>query len=238
MEMEPGQLSPSKTPKSTEDPRPHITATSVHPSKEEKDGSPRWGAHGQRVRLPEAIGNEPARGWPPCYKLRTRPPSKQQFPPTPPPTRTTKPPWLTKGTGQRPHQSIQSRNPEPTSTHMPGRGISVQQGAVTMSHRVRGSAMHTHTHRPLTHCHMHTRWHPTFEMSPMTSPYTSSKQKHNVVPGSTLVFLSFLFFEETFLSWYSVSIESDCICGSSEAGEHVYVFVRKMAHSYLNWIHK
>lgn len=46
-------------PKSTEAPRPHISATSARPTQEEKEGGPRWGAHGHRVRVPEVRGGRP-----------------------------------------------------------------------------------------------------------------------------------------------------------------------------------
>lgn len=47
---EPGHSQPRM---STEDRSPHISAISPSPSQQEKEGGPSWGAHGQRVGVPE-----------------------------------------------------------------------------------------------------------------------------------------------------------------------------------------
>lgn len=73
--MEPGQPhhpQPPRVPKTQGDTSwQHLQ----HPSKQEKEGGPRWGVHGQRVRVPENNSKwavNLTRGQPPWYELRTK----------------------------------------------------------------------------------------------------------------------------------------------------------------------
>lgn len=58
-EKDPGEPGHSQPRMSTEDRSPHISAISPSPSQQEKEGGPSWGAHGQRVGVPEDPGLVP-----------------------------------------------------------------------------------------------------------------------------------------------------------------------------------
>lgn len=102
-------------PKSTEAPRPHISATSARPTQEEKEGGPRWGAHGHRVRVPEVRGGRPPRWQPSTGSQGSRPTSTAQYPAEP------SHPWQQRWATSL-CQNIQPQAPEPASTHIPGKG--------------------------------------------------------------------------------------------------------------------